>query len=505
MKDAMTFSLSGWKNACATFLLLAVATIGSSAQTFKTLVSFNGGNGTGASGSPIQAFDGNYYGTTGGGVANCPNGSACGTIYRLSPGKMTTVYTFCLQSGCPDGSAPFGLIQASDGNLYGLTAGGGENGGGTFFRMSLSGKLTSLYSFCAPSSCGYGNVPTVLVQGSDTSFYGTTQLGGAYGYGAIVRTTPTGKLTTLHSFNLNDGASPIGGLIQGANGNLYGTTSDGGNLNCNWGDNFWGGCGTIFELTPKGSFRTLYSFCPLSCADGADPQGNIVEDAGGNLYGTTTFGGFGYAESQCDPVGCGTVFKLNAQGQLSPLYTFCTQGAGICADGFWPGGGLTLGSNGNLYGSAPEGGLWVGNCSYACGTLFSVTPDGAFSVLHAFDDTDGAYPYYAPTQATDGVFLGESSEGGSGNSGTLFSSSMSLPAFVETNPASGKIGTAVVIMGNILKGSTAVTFNGTPAQFRVAANSAIVATVPNGATSGLVSVTTPSGTLTSNAAFTVRP
>jgi uncharacterized repeat protein (TIGR03803 family) len=504
MNEINRIHLCSWKSACAVFLFCSVATIGLSAQTFKTLVNFNGTNGTGAS-APIQAFDGNYYGTAQGGGASCPQGAYCGSIYRLSAGKMAKIYSFCEQAGCPDGENPGGLIEGMDGNLYGETFGGGANGGGTFFRITLSGKLTTISSFCAPSSCGYSTVPSLSVQGPDGSFYGVAEFGGAYGYGSIGKMSLSGKVTTLHSFNLNDGAAPDE-LIQGANGNLYGTTFDGGNLNCvGWSVNFWGGCGTIFELTPKGSFRTVYSFCPLSCSDGAVPQGIMVEDAGGNLYGTTTFGGFGYSESQCDPIGCGTVFKLNAQGQLSPLYTFCTQGDGICADGFWPGGGLTLGSDGNLYGSAPEGGLWVGNCDYACGTLYSVTPGGTFSVLHAFDDTDGAYPYQAPTQTTSGVFLGASGEGGSGNYGTLFSLSMNLPPFVETNPTSGKVGTSVVIMGNNLSGSTAVTFNGTAAEFRMAANSAIVATVPVGATSGLVSVTTPSGTLTSNVGFTVRP
>jgi uncharacterized repeat protein (TIGR03803 family) len=388
--------------------------------------------------------------------------------------------------------------------LYGLTVSGGANGSGTFFRMSLSGKLTTLGSFCAQSSCGY-DTPLTLLQGADGNFYGTTFGGGSHGYGSIVRISLSGKVSTLHSFNLGDGASPLSQLIQGANGNLYGTTWDGGNLNCNWGVNLWNGCGTIFELTATGSFGTLYRFCPTFCSDGALPQGRIVEDGTGDLYGTTFYGGFVYAESQCDPVGCGTIFKLNAQGQLNPLYTFCTQGGGICTDGFWPGGGLTLGSDGNFYGSATNGGLWLDNCGYACGTLFSVTPGGVFSVLHSFDDTDGFDPYFAPMQATNGVFLGSTSSGAADNDGTLYGLSMNLPAFVETNPASGKVGTTVVIMGNNLKGSTAVTFNGTAAQFRVAANSAIVATVPTGASSGLVSVTAPSGTLTSNVAFTVRP
>jgi len=505
MNEINRIHLRGWKSGCAVFLFCAVATMGLSGQTFRTLVNFTGINGTGASAPTIQAFDGNYYGTTGGVGANC-QGSTCGTIYRLSAGKLTTLYTFCLQSGCPDGNDPGGtLIQASDGNLYGTTYGGGSNGGGTFFRMSLAGKLTTLYNFCAPASCGYGSVP-LLIQGSDGSFYGTTQLGGANGYGAIVKISSTGKLTTLHSFTLNDGASPIGGLIQGANGNLYGTTSDGGNFNCvNWFVNFWGGCGTIFELTPKGRLSTLYSFCPFSCSDGAIPQGTMIEGGDGNLYGTTHFGGFGYGESQCDPVGCGTIFKFTAQGQLTPLYTFCTQNEGMCTDGFWPAAGLTVGNDGNFYGSATNGGLWTGYCTFACGTLFSVTPGGVFSVLHNFLGTDGSYPGVPPMQATNGVFLGSTSSSGAGNDGTLYSLSMNLPAFVETNPASGTVGTTVVIMGNSLKGSTAVTFNGTAAKFRVAANSAIVATVPTGATSGLVSVTTLKGTFTSNVAFTVRP
>lgn len=507
MKEMIMVRLSGWKKACAVFLFLALATIGSPAQTFKTLVYFNGSNGTGPSSSPIQAFDGNYYGTATVAGAYCPQYTSCGSIYRLSAGKMTTLYTFCLQAGCPDGEDPGSLIQGMDGNLYGETFGGGANGGGTFFRMSLSGKLTTLYSFCAPSVCGYNTAPSLSVQGPDGSFYGVGELGGANGYGSIAKISLSGKLTTLHSFNLIDGAAPTGGLILGANGSLYGTTSDGGNVSCAyWNVNLWGGCGTIFELTPTGSFRNLYNFSATSYSDGGVPQGKIVEDASGNLYGTTTYGGFGYGESQCDPMGCGTVFKLSAQGQLTPLYIFCTQNDGECSDGLWPGGGVTLGSDGNLYGSAPEGGLWLNNnCTFACGTVFSVTPDGVFSVLHAFVDTDGAYPYAAPTQTTSGAFLGESSEGGSDNYGTLFSLSMNLPAFVETNPASGKVGTTVVIMGNNLNGSTAVTFNGTAAQFRVAANSAIVATVPTGATSGLVSVTTPSGTLSSNVAFNVRP
>lgn len=503
MKNRLKINLCGWKSAGAILLFLTLATMGLSAQTFTTLVNFNGSRGTNPSMTPILGFDGNYYGATFGGGANCPQGSTCGTIYRLTPsGRMTTVYTFCRQSGCPDGSGPGELTQARDGNLYGETGAGGANGGGTFFRMSLSGKLTTLYSFCAPSSCGYGSVPTVVVEASDGNFYGTTQLGGAYGYGAIVRISPSGRLTTVHSFNNNDGANPVGGLIQGANGNLYGTTSGGGNLNCDWGVNFGPGCGTIFKLTPKGSFSTLYSFCPLSCSDGAIPWGRIVEDADGNLYGTTQNGGNAYSESECDPIGCGTVFEFTQQGELSTLYKFCEFGPGACNDGYWPFEGLTLGSDGNLYGTT-SGGV-SDNCSDSCGALFTITPNGVYTSLHDFDGVDGDYPR-AITQATNGIFLGVTASGGAADAGTLYSLSMNLPGFVETNPGFGKVGTQVVILGNNLKGSTAVTFNGTPAQFRVAGKSAILAVVPTGATSGFISVATPKGALSSNVQFVVTP
>jgi uncharacterized repeat protein (TIGR03803 family) len=497
----MKITLSGGKNAYAVFLLLATATIVSSAQTFTTLVNFNGSNGTGAS-NPIQGFDGNYYGITAGGGANCPQGSTCGTIYRLTPGKLITIYTFCLQTGCPDGSGPIAVIQARDGNLYGTTGRGGANDGGTFFRLGLSGKLTTLYSFCAPSSCGYyGNVPGALMQGADGNFYGATSSGGAYGYGSIVKITSSGTLTTVYDFSNATGG--VGSLIQATNGNLYGTTLAGGYLNCDYGFGVTG-CGTVFELTSKGRFLTLYGFCRnfFPCADGAMPEGSLIQGADGDLYGTTYYGGFNNANSGCDYVGCGAIFKFTLQGQMTTLYKFCIQAD--CPDGFWPGAGLTLGSDGNFYGSASSGGLYVGICELGCGTLFSVTPDGTFNTLHSFDSVDGLYPQ-AVTQATNGTFVGATTNGGADNYGTLYSLSMNLPAFVKTNPVSGKVGTPVVIMGNNLTGSTAVTFNGTLARFRVATKGAIVAVVPTGATSGLVTVTGPGGTLTSNAVFTVRP
>jgi uncharacterized repeat protein (TIGR03803 family) len=201
----------------------------------------------------VQATDGNFYGTTSGGVFAVATPRNGGTVFKITPGgTLTTLYSFCIS--CADGSNPTaGLVQGRDGNLYGTTLGGGNGSGcekdtdgltrvfgcGTVFKVTLSGTLTTLYSFCPQGNCADGASPgaamgefldspgTALVQGSDGNFYGTTDQGGAYGYGTIFKITPSGTLTTLYSLDSADGQNP-NGLIQAANGTFYGTTA--GNL-----------------------------------------------------------------------------------------------------------------------------------------------------------------------------------------------------------------------------------------------------------------------------------
>jgi uncharacterized repeat protein (TIGR03803 family) len=179
------------------------------------------------------------------------------------------LHSFCSQSGCLDGAYPFAaLIQATNGDFYGTTAAGGSNGNyGTIFKMTPGGTLTTIYSFCSQSGCLEGDSPYAgLVQAANGDFYGTTTAGGANNTGTVFKVTPSGTLTTLYSFcsqsGCPDGAIPYAGLIQATNGDFYGTTGYDGSNNG----------GTIFEITPGGTLTTLYSFCSQSgCTDGDFP------------------------------------------------------------------------------------------------------------------------------------------------------------------------------------------------------------------------------------------
>jgi uncharacterized repeat protein (TIGR03803 family) len=253
----------------------------------------------------IQAFNGNLYGTAYDGGAGTSNS---GTIFALTlAGKLTTLYTFCTQTACLDGQNPVGLLQAQNQNFYGITSSGGLNGPyGTVFKMNGTGVLTTLYSFCSSKSvvnhdteCKDGNAPGTLVQGTDGNFYGTTLYGGNYtssgcaysGCGTIFKITPAGKLTTLHTFDGSDGDVP-NSLVQATDGNLYGTA------------NLQLGGGTIFQITPEGQFTLLYTFPSFN-----GPSG-LMQATDGNFYGTTVSGG----STTCD---CGTVFSLSMG--LSPF------------------------------------------------------------------------------------------------------------------------------------------------------------------------------------------
>ena len=404
-------------------------------QGLTTLLSFDGTNGEFPTAKLLQAANGDFYGTTDAGGAN-----GVGTVFKITPGGLvTTLYSFCSQSGCTDGEYPKGgLVQATNGDFYGTTAAGGASGSGTVFKITPSGKLTRLYSFCSQSNCTDGGGPYAgLVQATNGDFYGTTDGFGANGnYGTIFKITPGGTLTTLYSFcgqsGCTDGEYTYAGLVQAANGDFYGTTSQGGaGSNCPY---TWG-CGTVFKITPGGTLTTLHRF---NGTDGYEPGGPLVQASDGNLYGIT------YADGAN---GRGTVFKITPGGTLTTLYSFCGQSG--CTDGEFP---------------------WFG-----AGLV----------------------------QATNGDFYGTTSQGGLANDGTVFSLSVGLGPFVETQPTSGKVGAAVKILGTNLTGATNVSFNGTAAVFKVISSSEITTTVATGATTGKVQVVTPSATLSSNVPFGV--
>lgn len=477
------------------FIVIAVASV-ASAQTFRTVLNFDGSDGAAPSYVTLmQARNGNLWGTTSRGL-NDINDSVAFEI-----GPQGTITSF---PGIGTGAGT-GLILGVDNSYYGVLQSYGSAYDGSVYYLDPAGTLTTLFSFSGTN--GSGPVGP-LALGTDGDFYGTTSEGGTgncsffgmVGCGTIFKITPGGTLTTLFNLNHDSGIFPTA-LVQGTDGSLYGATGSGGS-GCPAGRV---GCGTIFTITPKGGFRVLYNF-----VDGYDALGGLVEGADGNFYGTTQRGGF--SNTSC-PFGCGTIFKITPAGTFTTLYTF-TGGSdggypfGPLAAGT-DGNFYGTASAGGDYQSTCGFALGLG-----CGTLFQITPSGSLTTLYSFGPTDGANPEGGLVQHTSGVFFGTTLTGGdfSGNCasedgcGTVFSLDVGLAPFIKTTTASGKVGSSVQILGQGLTGTTAATFNGIEAtSFHVVSDTFMVAVIPVGATSGPVQVTTPSRILTSNISFLVVP
>jgi uncharacterized repeat protein (TIGR03803 family) len=373
----------------------------------------------GRPGGLLQASDGNFYGPAQGGPNQCrqPNTLPCGSLIMMTPGGAVTL--FHAFGGSPtDGFLPGGLIQGADGALYGTTAGGGTHGAGTVFRIALDGTYATLYSFGASPTDGI--VPGRLIQASDGNFYGLTASGGANhcdnipqagtNCGTLFKLTPGGVETVLYSFGASpsDGSEPTG-LIQGSDGNFYGTTQNGGANACsNQGGTH--DCGTVFKITPTGVETVLHSF-GASLADGVAPSGPFLQASDGAFYGTTVAGG-----GLCAPTGCGTLFKITPAGDETILYTFRNVSP-FDGDGPWS---LIQARDGNFYGTTSSGGAF--ECS-SCGTVFRVTPSGAETILYSFGpvDENPATPG-GLIQGNDGAFYGLTADsGGPGKgAGTVF-------------------------------------------------------------------------------------
>jgi uncharacterized repeat protein (TIGR03803 family) len=473
---------------CGIFCLAAV--IVSPAQTLRTMAL--DGPISDPWGALVQGLDGDFYGTAA--------GNNHGTVYKVTPsGKVTTIYQFCSQPNCADGSSPFaGLLLAKNGNFYGTTAFGGT-GGGTIFELTPAGRLTTIYSFRAQLITDAQEPYGGLVQSPNGSLYGTTRIGGAYNQGTVFRITPGGQLNILHSFcaagpPCADGQQPEAAMVLGPNGNFYGTTIGG-------GANAWG---TIFEITPSGKLTVLHSFCAQTgCEDGAYPLDSLFLGSDGSLFGTTYAGG-----------GAGTVFRITLQGGLTTLYSFCSEYG--CPDGAGPYGGVVQDSAGNLYGTTEAGGALL--CPpgiEGCGTLFKISRTGQLTTLYTFCSAgspcdDGMGPIATLFQGTNGVLYGSTAGGGgsiacTGGCGTLFSLSAGLSPFVQLNPGFGRTGSVVTILGNHLSSANSVTFTGIAARFDVVSDTYIRAEVPTGATTGDVEVGLQSGVLQSSKPFQVLP
>ncbi|MFZ0825924.1 MAG: choice-of-anchor tandem repeat GloVer-containing protein [Verrucomicrobiia bacterium] len=373
---------------------LAVLPIIQTGSTLNTLHSFVIGTDGGWLNGLVQGTNGSLYGTAQSGGAN-----GYGTAFRITTNGVMTISVF----NQVNGAYPYaGVVQATDGNFYGTTLQGGAASAGNVFKLSPVLGVTSLYSFTGGTD---GNLPTAgLVQGSDNNFYGTTYEGGTYGNGTVFKIATNGAFTALYSFQGgNDGYGPWAGLVQGKDGNFYGITEYGG-LSL--------GQGTVFKVTPTGTLTTLHTF--HGAADGAYPTASLIQAADGNYYGTTSEGG-------TNDNG-GTVFKMAANGVVTILHQF---GAG---DGASPAAGLVQGSDGNLYGTTELGGLG------GYGTAFTITTNGVLNTIVWFNWSIGAYPTAPLIQATDGNFYGTTAFGGVNGFGTVFRLNVPLPPHVVVQP-----------------------------------------------------------------------
>jgi uncharacterized repeat protein (TIGR03803 family) len=448
---------------------LCVGARQATAQNFAVLHRFDGTDGSGPNAPLVEGFDGMLYGVTDAGGA-----IGGGTIFKIGiSGAFYSIYSFCISSTeCLTGGQPQSLSIDQNGYYNGVAFGGGSNGGGTVFNMTPGGTVTTLYNFCLQNSCIGGAEPLTSAQSADGSIYGITRGSGTHNAGIVFKIAGANKLSMVYKFcalyGCVDGEYPSS-LIQSTDGNFYGTTTAGG------ANHYYG---SVFKLTPAGVLTVLHSFCSeANCADGESPN-HLIQAADGNFYGTTP----------------SEIFEITPDGVFTVLSTLS---AGTAE-------GLIQATDGNLYGSI------CALYSAAPNTIFRLGPDGTVETVFNFAATNAGTCPRGLMQATNGMLYGVAEHGGQpGNEGvfgTVFRLNLGLKPFIKTVLTSGAVGARVTIIGRNLTGASSVSFNGTPAVYTVSSSGIeIVTSVPAGATSGPVTVTTPSGSLTSNVVFTVLP
>jgi len=412
-----------------------------------------------------QGPDGNIYGTTDTGGAN-----SFGGMFMVTPsGAETKLHDFTSAEGT---HCNMGLTLGNDGNFYGACLDGGTNNEGELYRMTSSGVLTILYSFTNVN--GDGAEPDAPpIQASDGNFYGGTLAGGAHNDGVIYKMTPAGVVTIIHSLAYPaEGGSVGGALVQGSDGNLYGTTEEGAG---------------IFKVTTTGKYTVIHA---LSASDGQVPLSALIQGSDGNFYGTTSLGG---------SAGDGTIFKVTPAGAFTVVHNFdpTIDGQGD------PWNALVQATNGSYYGVSFRSGL-SGQNSY--GGLFKLTSKSAYSSLYLFDGTVGANPGSALIQHTNGLLYGNTESQGGFNGGSIYSLNVGAKPFCSLLNGLGSIGTSIGILGQGFTSSSVVKFGGVPATSVVLNGSAyLTAVVPAGALTGAVTVTSGASALTSKQMFHVTP
>lgn len=421
---------------------------------------------------------------------------------QAADATLTLLAYFSATNGADPWAA---LVQGSDGNFYGTTYSGGPTtnvsdvgkhpGLGTVFKVTPDGVLTSLVAFYGTNGC---HPRAELLQGRDGNFYGTTCWGGSetnvmpggeIGYGTVFKMSPDGALVTLLSFNGTNGASPTGGLVEGADGNLYGTTRFGG---ASFSDpraaNGYGapGDGTIFRISTNGEFATIFSFTPDTPGD--QPMVSLTPGSDGFLYGIACYG----------PFNCGEIFRTSLDGTFTPIaaldstigtawlsaliesrdgrfygvsqFSAATNHSGVIYEvsannsvhttlsltnsGGFSTGSLLEGTDGNLYGTTS------GSSDYPYGYIYQVTPQGDYSVIASFPRAIGAGPWGGMIQARDGSLYGTALAGGpfatspvntADGYGTIFRLTVPSAAAPKLR-APIKAGTGVVLSWNALPG-----------------------------------------------------
>jgi uncharacterized repeat protein (TIGR03803 family) len=477
------------------------------AQTFTSLYSFEGFNGnanTHDGAVPLgllQGTNGLLYGAAlSGGAADA------GDVYQINTSgeEYEILHSFDTQAGDPDGVNPTALMLGNNGFLYGGTGGScgpaGDTECGIIFEMSSAGVETTVHDYCQDfdeqdGNCLDGTGPTAaMMQASNGDFYGTTYFGGTYKGGTLFKVTAGGKFTVLHSFCATTTSN--GFCTDGSGGFSPLVEAPDGNL---YGVSVTGGApnnfGTIFRITlSSGAFSTVYTFCTQSGC----PDGSYPNNGGVHAVYPLVVGTDGNLYGTTEQGGAndaGSLFKFTTSGTLTTVYSFCS----TCTTGYSP-QQIILGSDGNFYGTTTYGATDYGE-------IFQYTSAGVLTTLHTFEGTDGYGSGSYLMQDTNGNFYGTTYYGGVSstncNCGTVFELATGLSPFVTALPSSSATGKSVKILGTSLKGATSVTFNGTTATFKVNSASEITATVPTGATTGPIVVVTPSATLTSSVAFTI--
>jgi uncharacterized repeat protein (TIGR03803 family) len=476
----MSFSLAK-RSTCATlrhpslttFILAAALATAGFAQTPVTIYEFLS-NGVDvvdptAYGTTVQARDGNLYS-----ASDVAGANGAGGVYVVTPsGAESVLYSFPhTYSGCKEG-----LTLGNDGNLYGVCSSHGQFDYGLLYKITPEGVFTDLHDFSNTGSDGAqpGSPP---IQATDRNYYGTTYAGGVNGNGTIYKLTPDGTVTTLYSFkNTTDGVNPDASLVQGKDGNLYGSTVA-------HGANFYG---VIFKITTKGKLTPLHSF---NLTDGSGPVAPLIQGTDGNFYGTTYQGG---TNDQ------GVAFKITPSGKYTMLHSFTAS-----TDGLNPETAMVQATDGNFYGTTNS---YDDNRD----SLYKITPKGVFSIVYQFSGSDNSLGIglaNGPVQHTNGLLYGATNTGPTVNneSGTIYTIDIGAQPFARLSTTSGIVGTSVSIFGQGFGSSSAVSFGGVDAPGPIVDGSTyITVQVPAGALTGSVKVTTGSNTLTCNQIFAVTP